>query len=71
MSPEAIARTEAIGEKFLHRTGMTHLRFTVGSRILSLLNADINSGYFTALESWIGMWTDGQGVEPFQRVLNR
>lgn len=44
------------------------LKFTVGARALSLLKENIDSGFFTNLEQWIGYWTDGKGNEIFKSI---
>ena len=45
------------------------LKYTVGSRVLSLLREDPKSGYFTNLREWVDYWTDGAGGKTFQKLV--
>ena len=71
-NPKDITTIGHIGSWFL--TGspqQDQLKFTVGSRVLSLLNEDTGSGSFTHLRSWVGVWTDGDGCDKFQELIDR
>lgn len=72
LNPAVLAQIEAIGNWFMSgSTQAEQLKFTVGARILALLNEDPASGYFTGLRSWVSKWTDGIGDTSFDEVLAR
>jgi|SRR3989339_26881 len=67
--PEIAQQVEELGSWFL--TGSRQrdqLAFTVGSRVLSLLREDPNSGHFKNLGEWVNMWTDGEGSDKFNEM---
>ncbi len=71
-SPQDINLIENIGRWFLESSPQQEqLKYAVGATVLNLLRAPITSGYFTHLESWVGLWTDGEGVEGFKQHLSR
>lgn len=67
--PEIAKQIEELGSWLL--TGSSQrdqLAFTVGSRVLSLLREDTNSGHFKNLGEWVNMWTDGEGSDKFNEM---
>ena len=67
-----VEKIEAIGRWYLSGSPQAdQLKFTVGTRVLSLLKESPDSGYFTKLKGWVDMWTDGDGGSKFDEVLGR
>lgn len=72
LNPVEIARIESIGRRFLIGSPQQdQLKFTVGSRVLSLLKEDPKSGYFEHLGEYIDYWTDGTGGNKFREMVGK
>jgi len=68
--PHTVSQIESVGSWFLEGEKANQgLKYTVGSRVLTLLRESPESGYFTNLRSWVDYWTDGTGGEKFQQSL--
>jgi hypothetical protein len=69
---QVVKQIEAIGKWYLSGSDRADsLKFTVGSRVLSLLKENPDSINFTDLKNAVGLWTDGNGGITFDEVLNR
>ncbi len=74
LDPIELAEIESIGRTCLAGTGslqQDRLAFTIGSRVLSLLNEDPKSGYFQYLDGYIDYWTDGVGGDKFRQLIGK
>lgn len=72
LEPKDVAKIEAIGTYFLIGSPQQdQLKYTVGSRVISLLREEPQSGYFTKLDSWVDYWTDGTAGEKFRQMIGK